>query len=223
MNHDYGRTGLDDLRKYVDRAIRDDKKTFTICQYDDGPLVDLGDTRVFLASRKAGEGSDIPLLSSPHKKPLWPIRKKFKASFAGRIATHPIRSQMAEALRHRSDVAIVDGDHGARFFVRLALSSYAALAPRGYGGSSFRFFEAMQLGVAPILIGQFDTRPFKKYIDWAGCSFFVSEPSSLPELLDSVDESTLLDLGGKAAAVYGTQLAYGKWCELVIRELEEIG
>jgi hypothetical protein len=207
----------------VDGIVFDDEKTFTICQYDDGPLVNLGATRLFLASRKSAEGLDIPLLSSPHKKPLWSPRKRYTASFTGRIDTHPIRGRMVDALNDRPDVAIVDGNHGSRYFVRLTLASYFALAPRGYGGSSFRFFEAMQLGVVPILLGEFDTRPFKKFIDWASCSFFADEPIALPALLDSVDRATLLDMGRNAGAVYRDHLAFGQWCGYVIRELEQGG
>ena len=221
LNHDYGRQGVDELQRLVDGVVCDDEKTFAICQYDDGPLVNLGKTSLFLASRKSAEGLDIPLLSSPHRKPFWLPGKRYTASFAGRIDTHPVRRRMLESLSKRSDIAIVDGDRGARYFVRLTLASYSALAPRGYGGSSFRFFEAMQLGVVPILIGDIDTRPFKQFIDWASCSFYVDEPAALPELLDSVDRPTLLNMGKRAAEIYRDHIAFGKWCGYVIRELEQ--
>src|SRR3954469_9546089 len=34
LNHDYGRTGVDELQRLVDQAIIDDERTFTVCQYD---------------------------------------------------------------------------------------------------------------------------------------------------------------------------------------------
>ena len=44
LNHNYGTTGLDELEKMVSESIVDDSKTFTICQYDDGPLINIGQT-----------------------------------------------------------------------------------------------------------------------------------------------------------------------------------
>jgi hypothetical protein len=220
LNHDYGRTGVDELRGAVQGLVTRDERTFTICQYDDGPLVDLGSSVVFLASRKSDAGVDIPLLSSPHRRPLWPPGKRYRASFIGRLATHPIRQRMADALRHVPDVRVVDGDQGPRAFVRLTLASYSALAPRGYGGSSFRFFEAMQLGVCPILIGDYDTRPFKSDIDWEGFSFLVRDPDELPALLDRVSRLEMADRGRRAAEAYRRDIAFGRWCRHVIGELQ---
>ncbi|PKP56210.1 MAG: hypothetical protein CVT89_06595 [Candidatus Altiarchaeales archaeon HGW-Altiarchaeales-2] len=108
--HDYAKTGLEELQQGVDKFILDDSKTFTICQYDDGPVVNLDKTTVFLSSRKTKEGIDIPLLCSPHKKPFFSFffkpSKKYFASFIGRLSTHPIRQEMAEQLKNRDDIYI---------------------------------------------------------------------------------------------------------------------
>ena len=45
--HDYAKTGLGELQQGVDKSILDDSKTFAICQYDDGPVVNLGKTTIF--------------------------------------------------------------------------------------------------------------------------------------------------------------------------------
>jgi hypothetical protein len=147
-------------------------------------------------------------------------RKKYLASFIGRLATHPVRQRMAEVLKGRPDVKIVDGDQGSRAFVRMTMASFVALAPRGYGGSSFRFFEAMQLGVVPILIGEHDTRPFKSFIDWDRCSFYVPDPNNLPALLGSLSRADLLERGRAAARIYLSDIAYGSWCRFVVKEIE---
>lgn len=221
LNHDYGKHGQEELQQAVSGILQDDAKTFTICQYDDGPMADLGRTVQFLASRKTGQGRDIPLLASPHRRPFWTPSKRYLASFVGRISTHPVRPRMAEALNGRRDVLIYDGDRGPGFFVRKTLGSYLALAPRGYGGSSFRFFEALQLGVVPILIGDLDTRPLKRSIDWDSCSFYVSDPAKLPSLIDSLDRERLVAMGQHGAEVYRERLAFGKWCRFVLDELEK--
>ena len=220
--HNYAKTGLEELQREVDKSILDDNKTFTICQYDDGPVVNLGKTTIFLSSRKMQEGIDIPLLCLSHRKPFFRSPKKYLASFIGRLSTHYIRQEMAECLKNREDVYISDGDKGTEFFVKKTLESYIALCPRGYGGSSFRIFEAMQLGVVPFLISDIDTRPFKKFISWNEVSLFTNSVRNMNDIFNSLNQSVLLKMGQNAAKLYKEKLAYQKWCQYVIRELREL-
>jgi len=221
LNHNYGAEGVEELQRYVDAAIIDDARTFTVCQYDDGPLVNVGRAIQFLASRKTDQGIDIPLLCKSHWKPWFKPRKTYRASFVGRLGTHPIRQEMAAALEGRSDVSIRDGDIGTRAYVKMVLRSYLALAPRGYGGSSFRLFEAMQLGVAPILIGDIDTRPFKRFLPWDDVSFYVEDVKELSEALARKTDNELLAMGERASTLYKEHLTYQKWCPYVIKELQK--
>jgi len=228
VNHAYGKSGWEELQQEVDRKVVDDRKTFTIYGYSRGPLVKLGRATVFLVSRRTKEGIDIPLLCSPHRVPLFnriPLlkpSKKYLASFIGRLSTHPIRQEMAKCLENRDDVYISEGNKGTRFFVKKMLESYIALCPRGAGGSSFRFFEAMQLGVVPFLIGDTDTRPFKEFINWDGVSFFSKSVSDLNDRLNSLQPFDLLSMGKRATRLWRQSLTYQKWCRYVIQELEEI-
>ena len=248
VGHNYGKSGRESLQHEVTKQIIDEERTFTICQYADGPLVDLGETTSFLASRRTDEGTDIPLLCSPHRAPLFyrtPFfkpPKKYLASFVGRFSTHPIRQEMARSLQDRSDIYVCDGikksrflikraldkyiplwkKRESRFFVRKMLESYIALCPRGYGGASFRFYEAMQLGVVPFLIGDIDTRPFKAFLDWDQMSLYARSVEEARDSLDSYAAEELLRLGKLARAVWYRDLAFGKWCRYVLKELETI-
>ncbi len=219
LNHDYGKEGRSELQRLVDESIIDDSKTFTICQYDDGPIADLGETAIFLSSRQTENGNDIPLLCSPHHRPFIRRRKKYLASFVGRLSTHIIRREMADQLQDHEAIFIYDGDEGEKFFVNRTVESYVALCPRGYGGSSFRFFEAMQLGVVPFLIGDRDTRPFKRSIEWDEVSLFANSPREIPAMLHSLSRPDLIAMGAKAAEVWQGELKYQKWCDHVIKEL----
>lgn len=219
LNHDFGKHGLDELTQKVDKIIIDDAKTFTVCQNDDGPMIDLGKCRVYLGSRKTNEGFDAPLLCSEHKLPFFKQKKKYLASFIGRISTHPVRSQMAEAVKGHADIAIFDGDKGTRFFVKTLLRSHIALCPRGYGGSSFRFYEAMQLGTVPFLIGDIDTRPFKKEINWDAFTFFTNDASRVPSILNKFTKEQLLEKGAYCKKFYEENLVYQKWCNYLIQDL----
>lgn len=220
LNHDYGKYGSEELQRMVDAALIDDSRTFTICQYDDGPLVNLGRTVQFLASRKTELGVDIPLLCNQHRKPWFTPTKRYLASFVGRLDTHPIRWDMEAALRERSDVSILDGDLGTRAFVKRVLQSHLALAPRGYGGSSFRFYEAMQLGVVPLLLGDIDTRPFKRFLPWEDASIYVKDVAELSGILDGIAKNELIAMGKRAAVLFREQLTYQRWCPYVIKELQ---
>jgi len=222
LNHDYGKQGREELGRAIASAMLDDGRTFTICQYDEGPGVETGRTVTFLASRRTPDGLDIPLLSKPHRPPLLPRWKRWTASFAGRLTTHPIRQQMAEVLQGRRDVQILEGDRGGRFFAAQLASSRLALAPRGHGGSSFRFYEAMQLGVPPVLIGEPDTRPFPRFVDWGRISFYLETAGELPALLDATDRERLKAMGVESNRVFREQLDFGRWCGLAIRELEQL-
>ena len=223
LNHDYGKNGIQELQEQANRFILNADKTFTICQYDDGPLVNLGQTVVFLSSRKGSEGIDIPLLCSPHKIPrFFKPSKKYLASFVGRLATHRIREEMNELLKDRKDIFICNGNKGPKFFVRRTLASYVCLSPRGYGGSSFRLFEAMSLSVVPMLIGDVDTRPFKKFINWDSASLYCSDAADVNTIIDSIDRQALVELGSNALTLYRECLCYQKWCNYVIKELEDL-
>ena len=223
LNHDYGNLGLQELQGYVDQVILEDSKTFTICQYDDGPIIDLGKTVQFLSSRKTLNGIDIPLLCKNHARPWFTQKKRYLASFVGRIKTHPIRLQMYKELKDSEAIFIQDGNMPTRKFVRLLLQSYLALAPRGYGGSSFRLFEAMQLGVAPILLGDLDTRPFKQFLPWDEVSKYVKNIPELMDFLNKRSKSELLIMGEKSEILFANNLTYQKWCPYVFKELESIG
>lgn len=220
LQHDYGRLGLDLLQNKVNNIIIDSDKTFTICQYDDGPKVNLGNSIEFLASRKGSVGMDIPLLCNPHHSGF-NLRRPFLASFVGRLNTHPIRMEMKESLANHNDIYISEDDLSPKEYANLITKSYVALAPRGYGGSSFRFFEAMQLGVAPALFGEVDTRPFKQFINWDDFSFYSKYPQEFLEQLLGISRSELKKMGKIAKHVYLNKLAYQKWPKLVLAELEK--
>lgn len=219
LQHDYGNNGLESLQKLVDASILNDDKTFTICQYDDGPIINVGKTLQFLSSRKLSCGIDIPLLCDEHKKGMV-FFKRYLASFAGRINTHPIRLEMQQAFNSLKDIYIIDQDLDTREYINLMAKSFVSLAPRGYGGSSFRFYEAMQLGSVPALIGDIDTRPFKKFINWDEISFYVTKPEDLMGEIMMRTKMDLTRMGKRARNVYLNDLTYQKWPKFVLSELE---
>ena len=52
-------------------------------------------------------------------------------------------------------------------FINITSKSIFCLAPRGYGRSSFRLYEAIQLGSIPVFIYDDKWCPFEDEIDWS--------------------------------------------------------
>lgn len=232
MNHNFAENGegLRELEAEVSLSMIDDKKTFTITQFDGGTLLKLGKTVEFTAARTTNHGIDIPILCSPHKKPIFPVSKKYIASFNGSFTTHPLRVQMQKLYENNPDV-LIGGSIPTRFYIRWtqgkqyninAIASYIALCPRGTSCNSFRFFEAMQLGTAPLLLGDYDARPFKKFINWDEISYFASSIDELENLLSNVNKQEALAKGKKAHYYWKNELFYQKWCKYVLKELSEL-
>ena len=218
---------IPEVQSQVDKVIIDSKKTFTICQYNPGILVDAGQTVLFLSSRKSDGGIDIPLLCDRHQVPI-SCEKKFLASFVGLLWTHEIRAKLKNYFQKDESIKIIGTKKNVQLFVQLfidaMIKSYIALCPRGTGGDSFRFYEAMDFSVVPFFIGDIDCRPFKKYIDWNSISFFANTVEGVNEILDKYANSLeeLLEIGSKAKQVFENEIYYQKWCKYVLKELEDV-
>jgi len=145
-------------------------------------------------------------------EPLHSENAEYLASFVGVAGSHPIRHALIEAV---SDPSIVVEDTGDRFlgslrsgdtevheslkahFVDVLLASRFALCPRGFGASTMRLFEALQLGRAPVIVSDQWTAPNGP--DWASFSVRVPERElgSIPERLRAI-ESEAESMGARA-------------------------
>jgi hypothetical protein len=82
-------------------------------------------------------------------------------------------------------------------FIQTTLNSKFAFAPRGYGRSSFRFFECFKLGTIPIYVwNDINWLPFQDQIDYNKCciSLHVSELATLEEKLLSITENDYMKM-----------------------------
>ena len=217
--NNFGRGGLVELAEALEPALSIPVPKFTVCQYDDGPLVDLGTAIIYLASRTSANGRDVPLLSSSIPRPWRSPRQVLKASFLGRVDTHPMRKELQTKLSKRQDVLFEEATISPRRYSKAMLSAEIALSPRGYGGSSFRFYEAMQLGVVPWLISDHDTRPFKALVDWDSFSFYSPNVDDFLERLDLV-ETPDLEKKKRNLREASSVMRLGKWSTLLIEDLK---
>jgi hypothetical protein len=203
----YHRGGTpDQIRQHVfqkcKEAWRQGKIPFTVCQWDDGIGFDKPPNLIVFSM---GQSKDVPLplisedttyrlLRTPR---LSFDKKNILCSFVGSNTFH-VREKMVRALDGLAGVVMhmknwdykVESD-AADLFVDVTRQSKFGLAPRGYGASSFRFFEVMQLGVIPVYIHDGDdARPFQDILDYSLFSFsvHVSELDTLYERLAAVTE-----------------------------------
>ena len=159
------------------------------------------------------------MLCASHGVPPMAYGKRYLASFVGNIGTSGWREGMREALEGYGGVLVEHAQSGSAHFRDVMAASCVALAPRGFRGQSFRFYEAMDMGVAPVLVGDMDTRPFKAWIDWDSCSYYVPDPAGLPGFLDGLDLEGAQAKGREAARVYHGELRFGRWCRYAALEL----
>jgi hypothetical protein len=187
------------MRSFL-RRLDPSRRYFTISQHDDG-LAQRGRyrPRVPIYEFSAGGCGDtpVPLLCDPH--PAVARRRDLRASFVGALSTsnasYPIRDAMAHALAGRReyvvrDVSPVWGQTNRRTlaaktadFIDVMCRSTFALCPRGYGKTSFRLYEAMQLGCIPVYLYDEPWLPYADLLDWREFAVLVHEQQA-PRLHD---------------------------------------
>jgi hypothetical protein len=159
---------------------------FTIVQHDDGPQLSLpANTIIFGACTGT---IPIPLLYEDTTNRLSRTeqfnKRDLLASFVGTYSTHPIRRDMKLVLEDKGDVVLGGrniwsskvNSNDADNFVELTIRSKFCLAPRGYGRSSFRFFEAILLDSIPVYIwDDIEWLPYKDVIDYSKISVSIQK------------------------------------------------
>ena len=97
------------------------------------------------------------------------------ASFVGTHTTHPLRMELFSFLSSTDDIKFVSKPNWtnniteslADSFINTTLDSKFCLAPRGFGRSSFRFFEAILLDTIPVYFwDDIEWLPYKDEIDY---------------------------------------------------------
>jgi len=171
-----------ELQKSLDNWVNENPSPdgyFTVVQHDDGPLLKLPkNTTVYGA---CSGNIPIPLIYEDANKTLEKITKKkfidksLLCSFVGNRTgsnTSKVRQVMFNVLK-QFDLFDSGGwtpnvhRNLQNIFIEKTVNSKFALAPRGYGRSSFRFFEIFQLGTIPIYIwDDINWLPFQNIIDY---------------------------------------------------------
>jgi hypothetical protein len=180
---------------------------FTVVQYDDGPLLNLPNNTIIYGAC-TGDLS-IPLIYQDINNTLMNIPKKtfyekqILCSFVGNITSNNVLPNVREVMKktlEKNSSFLFHNSGGwtpsvnvdlQKKFVNITINSKFALAPRGYGRGSFRFFECFQLGTIPIYLwNDIEWLPFKNVIDYNKLciSIHISQINELEKKLLSISE-----------------------------------
>jgi len=216
VKNQYGKN-ISELQNYLD-SLPSNNKYFSVVQYAGGPLIEKDNVVFFGAggffNTKLYEDSsyiDIPLISDSHNIREFKKNKKYLASYQGR-RTHPIRDDIVEIFSKKNnfyvrnlktmDISYIDSIR----FKRIMRNSLFSLCPRGYGPTSFRLYESIQLGSIPVYIAEEDEHilPYPELIDWEKLCV-IEKKQNIKNL-----EAKLLSIFEKNE--HHEKLKYGEYC-----------
>ena len=205
---------------------------FTICQHDDGPFENLPpDTLIFASGGNRKHGNIIPLPSICSKIPITHKeieQRPLLASFVG-SNTHSIRHQIANLYSNKNNFFIylkgwspVVNENELNLFIKVTLNSIFTLAPKGYGRSSFRLYEAMQLGSIPVYISDEPYLPWNDELNWNDFCVLISEKDihNLEEILNSYSKEKIEFMQEQMKKVWETHFSLEGMYQQIIRRLK---
>jgi hypothetical protein len=196
----YCENKIQGLQEAINR-LNPNMKYFTVAQHDDAVREKLPKDTICFNAGGNGGGIPIPLICSSIKesrKPKVENRDIF-CSFIGSL-THPIRIDMYNVLKNDPKYYLRVGqwtssvsDDNFQNFLDVTSRSTFALCPRGYGRSSFRLYEVMQLGTIPVFIYDDKWVPFEDEIDWNEFSVLIHSKylNKIDEILSSYSEDRI--------------------------------
>jgi hypothetical protein len=213
VTHNYA-NNIDELYDWLN-TLDKSKKYFTIVQYASGIFVNNFDLNILVFSAGGGglninntstsreinyyglnrhiffgnKGNyDIPLICLP-LFPSLELNKDIFCSFMGRFDTHKCRIDMKNILEHEQNFNFFDSVNFEQYKTIINRSIFT-LAPRGYGYTSFRIYEAIAGNSIPIYIWE-DKKilPYSDLINWDDISVIInsSEISELPNILKKIN------------------------------------
>lgn len=207
---------FDDMYEWLEKLDKS-KKYFTVVQNDCGIFVRNFDLNITVFSAGGGGVNiknndimreleynglrrfvfvgntgdyDIPLMCLPLLKKQAVKERDIYCSFAGRYDTHWCRFKMVEKLGNLPEFKFFESTNIIDNYNQILSRSIFTLAPRGFGYTSFRLFEAIQCESIPIYVWEDKcVLPFSDVLDWKTFSIVINinEIENLPKLLKEVN------------------------------------
>lgn len=208
---------ISELQKFLN-DLPTNKKYFSIVQYDDGILNDVSHLNLHIFSSGGHGNTTIPLLEYNIK----PIQKEktIWIYFRGNH-THAIRETiLSSPLKKYAGNFISDKIVHIDDYMNESSQATFILCPRGYGKTSFRFYEAFAVGSIPVYIYDELTLPYVDEINWNEIAVLIhhSDFDKLERILEKIDTKSMIEKGEIAYEKYFTFDAVNKYIHKKITE-----
>lgn len=230
---------IPDLQKDLNE-LDQSKKYFTVSQHDDAPAQKFPiNTINFSAGGNMPFTTPIPLICSEiPNKPI--VEKDIFCSFVGSVTdggtpwgniANQIRTKMLEVLVEKEEYVLKPKTWSTEIknekqdlFLNTTARSKFTLCPRGYGATSFRLYESMQLGSVPVYI--YFQRPFLPFIDdinWHDICVLVDfdDIEKLDDILKSISEEKYNFMLEKIKEIYPKYFTLQGMCDNILKTLQK--
>jgi len=210
--HLHNFNGIDICVNYLShyfKSLDKNKKYFAVTQHDDA-IYQKHDLDILQFSA-GGNYGDIPIPLVASKIPdVKENKKDIFCSFIG-SQTHSIRLKMIEVLKNNKKYCLevnkwvpVISQSNYEKFIDITSRSIFCLCPRGYGPSSFRLYEAMQLGSIPVYIYDKRWLPWEDKINWNDICILIPEEKikDIDSILSGIDQKRIEFMMGKIKEYY---------------------
>lgn len=223
-----------DLQSYLD-SLDQKEKYFIVCQHEEAPIERLPkNTLIFSASGKLHQNSisnnhiPIPLVCSPIPDPVLNRKRDIFCSFVG-ANTHKFRQQIHNKYKDDTLFHISMDKWSPEVskpkeleFKNVAERSIFTLCPRGDGPTSFRMYEAMQLGSIPVYVTDLPWLPYEDEVNWNDCCVLISDQQivSIREILENIPEQKIQNMRRNIKEMYKTTFCLEKMPERIINKIK---
>lgn len=210
------------------RMLNPNMKYFTVAQHDDAIREALPPDTICFNAGGNGGGIPIPLVCSPIKEEYKKnVERDIFCSFVGSI-THPIRSRIFDVLKqfdkyhfsNRNWTSSIPKEDFDRF-LDITSRSIFSLCPRGYGRSSFRLYEVMQLGSIPVFVYDDKWTPFEDDIDWNEFSVLIhsNDIDKIDDILSSYTDERIKQMQSNLYKYWKENFTMERIFERIINKL----
>jgi len=216
-----------ELKKYLS-SLDKNEKYFVVCTHDDAPSEELPpDTLVFAAGGNARKiDVPIPLTCGPHNIIDDPIRT-IPCSFVGSM-THPLRNSLLSKVHNKPGVLVQAfewkekvPDEQVDLFKQITQRSIFSLCPRGYGATSYRMYESIQLGAIPVYVSDNHLLPWSDELNWEEFSIIVksNQIDSVLQMSLGLTSKKVKEMQTKLDTLWKKYFSIEATCENVLKRV----
>lgn len=215
------------LQKFLN-TLPPNEEYYVVCQHDDAPQEILPqNTTIFSAGGNIRGKNVIPIPLICSKLINFPIvkTKNIFCSFVG-SNTHPIRKILYEKYQdkytfYQTNWSPSISTNQLNNFIDITSRSRFALCPRGYGPSSFRLYESMQLGTIPVYVSDYHHLPWTDEIKWNEICVIIKEQeiNEIDHILSSISDDLYEKMLNNIKKIYDKYFTLESVCNNILRRI----